>query len=353
MKILFFIGQLYGGGAERVAATLLNHLAEQNDVIAVISHDKKSPYHLSQKVAIRKITYSGRFKITRIIDRTKKIYETINETKPDLIISFVAELNGCTILANIINKRKIIVSERTTIERKQSFWHSFSRHILYRFADNVVFVSKSDYETSKWLNKKSFIYNPLTFPITDNYGQREKNIVAIGWQSRWHIKGFDSLIQAWNKIAPQNPDWKLQFIGFNDDSHIRNLVKLNHIDKQVEFLGWTYEIDKIMRTKSIYVLSSRNEGFPNSLIEAMSQGCACIAFDCKTGPNEIITNGVSGLLAKNGDVDDLATKLQLLIEDEELRRRLSDGAAKEVRRFEKELIMKQWDNLIRNTIMGK
>ena len=82
----------------------------------------------------------------------------------------------------------------------------------------------------------------------------------------------------------------------------------------------------------------------------MSQGCACVAFDCKTGPNEIITDGKSGLLARNGDVDDLAAKLQLLIENDNLRQRLSASAAEDVKRFNKELIMKQWDKLIQLTV---
>ena len=85
----------------------------------------------------------------------------------------------------------------------------------------------------------------------------------------------------------------------------------------------------------------------------MSQGCACVAFDCKTGPNEIITEGKSGMLAYNGDIDDLAAKLKLLIEDENLRQRLSVGAVEEVKRFDKELIMKQWDELIEEVTHNK
>ena len=128
------------------------------------------------------------------------------------------------------------------------------------------------------------------------------------------------------------------------------MVKKFYLENQVDFLGWTNEIDAVLQTQSIYVLSSRREGFPCSLIEAMSQGCACVAYDCKTGPNEIITDGKSGLLARDGDVDDLAEKLRLLIEDEKLRQKLSENAVEEVKRFDKELIMKQWDELIRLTI---
>ena len=155
---------------------------------------------------------------------------------------------------------------------------------------------------------------------------------------------------AWAKIAHQHPDWELQFIGNNDDEYISNFAKSLNIDNQVDFLGWTDKIDKVLQTKSIYVLSSRREGFPCSLLEAMSQGCACVAFDCKTGPNEIITDGVSGLLVHNGNVDELVDKLQKLIDNELLRQQLSATAPEGVRMFEKEIIMRQWDDLIENVV---
>ena len=82
----------------------------------------------------------------------------------------------------------------------------------------------------------------------------------------------------------------------------------------------------------------------------MSQGCACIAFDCKTGPNEIITNGKNGLIARDGDVEDLKEKMQLLIENTNLRQLLSASAVEDVKRFNIDEIMRQWDKLIQLTI---
>ena len=349
MKILFFINHLSDGGAERVTATLINHLCEQNKVDVVLFCDKESSYSTNPTITFKKIIVNNRIKVIRFVRRILKIRKTIKDNSPDIIISFLTHTNSYVLIANLSLKRKIIVSERTTLHRKQSLWHWFSRHILYKFADKVVFVTKSDCKHCSWLNNKTFIHNPLIFPIATNIEGREKNIIAVGWQSRWHIKGFDLLIKAWAKIAPVHPEWKLQFAGNNDDNHISNMAKRYDIDNQVEFLGWTDNIDSILRQKSIYVLSSRNEGFPNSLLEAMSQGCACVAFDCKTGPNEIITNGVSALLVRNGDSGDLAEKLNLLIEDEQLRRRLATNATNDVRRFEKSEIMRQWDELILST----
>lgn len=350
MKILVFISKLYGGGGERVAATLLNHLSAKHNVILAVFNNGKNHYTIDNKIDIIDLSKGKTFhpyQLNRII----KCWKTIKDTNPDLIISFIIELNRFVLLSNLFCKKKIIVSERTTIQRQQSIFHTFTRRILYKLATKVVLVSKEDYNYAKWLKNKVLIHNPLNYNIISDLQQREKAIVAISSQRRWHVKGFDLLIQAWAKIAQQNPNWKLQFVGTNDDDYISNIAKSNKIDSQVEFLGWSNEIDKVLQTKSIFVLSSRNEGFPNSLIEAMSQGCACLAFDCRTGPNEIITNGVSGLLARNGDVDDLAIKIQLLINDERLRQKLSAGAIYEVKRFDKDKIMRQWDDLINDVTL--
>ncbi len=353
MKILLFVDKLFGGGAERVASILLNHLCEKHNVTAVIFNDKLPSYPLNPHIKIQKIAIDGRFRILHPIERLSKIREIIRVESSDLILSFLVEINNYILLSNIIPRKKIIVSERTSIQRHQPLWISIPRRFLYKMANKVVLTSNDDYNHTKWLKNKTVIHNPVIFNPFINHNNRNKIIIAVGSQKRWHIKGFDLLIEAWKKIAQLHPDWKLQFVGLNNNNYISNLAKLYKIDNQVEFLGWTDETDKVLQTKSIYVLSSRNEGFPNSLIEAMSQGCACVAFDCKTGPNEIITEGKSGLLACNGDIDDLAAKLQLLIEDENLRQQLSVGAVEEVKRFDKNMIMKQWDELIEDVTHNK
>lgn len=350
MKILLFVDKLYGGGAERVASILLNHLCKKHDVTAVIFNDKMPAYPLNSLIKIQKITVNGKIRVLHPIERIIKIIKAIRQNRPDLLVSFMVELNRYTLLANAFIRREIIISEQTSIQAQQSLSREITRHLLYKLATKVVFVSKSDCDYAKWLKNKTFIFNPLSCDIINNCHQRENTIVAIGSQHRWHVKGFDLLMLAWAKIAHQHPDWELQFIGNNDDEYISNFAKSLNIDNQVDFLGWTDKIDKVLQTKSIYVLSSRREGFPCSLLEAMSQGCACVAFDCKTGPNEIITDGVSGLLVHNGNVDELVDKLQKLIDNELLRQQLSATAPEGVRMFEKEIIMRQWDDLIENVV---
>ncbi|MBR5958743.1 MAG: glycosyltransferase [Salinivirgaceae bacterium] len=346
MRILFFINHLADGGAERVAATLLDHLCENHDVELVLFSDKQASYNINPRIPTQKIIVSGNNKIIKVIRRVSKIRELIKETNPDLIISFMVDLNMQVLLANCLTSNKLIISEQTTIQRRQTISRKFTRHFLYKIASKVVFASKSDCDYAKWLRNKTFIFNPLSHDIIKGDFQRENTIVAISSQHRWQVKGFDLLIEAWAKIAQSHSTWNLQFIGLNNDNYISNLVKSLGLEKRVDFLGWYDDIDKVLQTKSICVLSSRHEGFPCSLLEAMSQGCACVAFDCKTGPNEIICDGKSGLLARNGNIDDLANKLEMLINDEQLRLRLAAGAIKEVKRFDKNVFFAQWNKLI-------
>lgn len=349
MKILVFISKLHNGGGERVASILLNHLCKKHDIEVAVFNTNKKSYPIDDKIKITDLSQGKKIRPYQL-DRIVKCRRTIKSVNPDLIISFLVGLNRFVVPANFLIRKKLILSEQTSIQAKQPLWEWLTRHFLYRLASKVVLVSESDYHYAKWLKNRTFIYNPLSCSTIQNNLERGKNIAAIGSQQRWHVKGFDMLIQAWAKIAPQYPDWRLQFIGSNDDSKICGMVEAFELENHVDFLGWTDEIDKTLQTKSIYVLSSRREGFPCSLLEAMSQGCACVAFDCKTGPNEIISDGKSGLLARNGDIDDLAAKLQLLIEDENLRQRLATAATEKVRRFEKDKIMLQWDELIQLTV---
>lgn len=351
MKILLFVDKLFGGGAERVASILLNHLCEKHSVTVVIFNDKLPSYSLNPGIKIQKITVDGNIRFLHPVERIHKIRRSIKENNPDLIISFLVDVNIYILLANFFCRKKIIVSERNTLNHVRSRIIRFLRFLTYPFANEIVFVTNADRENFGCKRKGVTIYNPSMFLCNSDYTNRNKTIITIASIKRWYDKGLDLLIAAWAKISKQNPEWNLEIMGRADNNKIPN--ELQHLSLEpVSWLGWIDNVDKILRDKSIFVLASRYEGCPNSLIEAMSQGCACIGTNCEGGIKEIITDGKSGLLTRNGDVDDLAAKLQLLIEDANLRQQLSAGAVEEVKRFDKDLIMKQWDELIRLTIGG-
>ena len=344
MKILFFINKLYGGGAERVASILMNHLCGNHSVCAVVFDNTEISYQISPEVSTHEISVNSRFKITRLIKRLSAIRKVIKKESPDVIISFLTPINIYVIISNLFTRKKIIISERNTLNRERSRFVRFLRRIIYPFADKIVFVTKADCRKFGQPHKSVTIYNPAILTPYTNYDHRRKTIVTIAPTDRWYNKGLDLLIKAWAEIAPHNPDWNLEIYGRNNNAHIP--APITQQQERVLCKGWIDDIAEMLRTKSIFVLASRYEGCPNSLIEAMSQGCACLGTDGEGGIKEIITDGVDGIIAQSENINDIAKKLQMLINDEKLRQRLSAGAIEKVKQFDKIAFFTKWDDLI-------
>ncbi|MGC5011858.1 glycosyltransferase family 4 protein [Streptosporangium sp. DT93] len=159
-------------------------------------------------------------------------------------------------------------------------------------------------------------------------------------------KGFDLLIPAFGKVAERHPDWRLRIYGTGPRRQaLRALLAEHGLADVVGLMGRTERLDEEMAKASFYVLSSRFEGLPMVMIEAMSQALPVVAFDCPTGPADVLTPEVDGLLVPPGDVDALAAAMIRLVEDPGLRRRLGAAAAVTAREYAPGVIMPLWENL--------
>lgn len=344
MRILFFIHGLYGGGAERVASILLNHFCEKHDTYVAVTSFKAPFYPIDNRVHIIDDRIKSKIKGASRFPQFLKMAHTIKNIAPDVIISFLVTENNRVLGANLFCRKKIIISERNTYKHEKSLKHRILRRILYPLANKIVFVTKDDCKKFRFQKKCLTIYNPAMHKCHNDYSNRSKTIITIAPRSRWHSKGLDVLLKAWGKIAHQNPEWNLKIYGRINDKLPQELEYLP--DEHISWENWTDSIIPILQETSIFILASRSEGCPNSLIEAMSQGCACIVTDCEGEQKAMVTDGFDGLIAKSEDVDDIAAKLQLLINDENLRRRLSAGAIEKVKQFDKNAFFAKWDNLI-------
>ena len=345
MKILFFIHGLYGGGAERVASILLNHFCENNETYVAVTNFKAPFYPLDKRIHIIDDRIKSKIKGATRIPRFIKMWSTIHKIKPDIIISFITKTNNNALLANLFFRKKIIVSERCTLSHEQKRIQRVLRKLLYPTANKIVFVTQIDNMNFGCAKKSTTIYNPNYFNNFRDNHNRQKSIVAIASNTRWHIKGIDLLIRAWAKIASHNPEWNLEIYGrIYEGRNTQELCPIGY--DNAKWMGWRDDIAEVLKTKSIFAITSRNEACPNSLIEAMSQGCACLGTDCDGGIKEIITDGVDGIIAQSENIDDIASKLQMLIDDENLRHRLSAGAIEKVKQFDKNVFFAKWDNLI-------
>ena len=351
MKILFFIHGLYGGGAEHVASILLNHFCEKHDTYVAVTNFHAPNYPLDNRIHLIDDRIKSKIKGATRIPRFLKMAHTIRDIQPDIIISFIAKTNNYALLANLFSRKKIIVSERIALAQQIPFKQRVLRRVFYHTADKIVFVVADDCQKFGMAKKSTVIYNPAILKPYSDYNNRQHTIVSVSANSRWHTKGIDLLIKAWAKIAPQNPDWNLEIYGrIYEGKNPVELCPISH--ERAYWMGWRDNMADVLKTKSIFALVSRFEACPNSLIEAMSQGCACIGSDCEGGIKEIITDGVDGLIAKCEDIDDIAEKLQTLIDDENLRSKLSAGAIEKVKQFDKNTFFAKWDNLIEE-VTGK
>ena len=176
------------------------------------------------------------------------------------------------------------------------------------------------------------------------YIERPKRIICAGRLDEQ--KGFDYLIEAWALIAKKFPDWKIDIFGHGDLKDALNKMIANRkLENQMEIHNPTDRIYDEYMNSSLYVMSSRYEGLPLVLIEAMSCGLPCVSFNCPNGPSEIISNGEDGLIVPFGNISELAKSIEWMITHKEERERMSQNSREKVKYYLAENIMPQWVEL--------
>ncbi|MQA97862.1 MAG: glycosyltransferase [Streptosporangiales bacterium] len=215
----------------------------------------------------------------------------------------------------------------------------------YPRLDSVVTLTRADqerYEAAVPGARVCCIPNGVT-PLGGPPARRDGRIViAVGRLTTQ--KGFDLLIKAWREVDARHPDWRLRIFGSGPKrDELRGLIEKFGLKDKVRLMGRSTEIGDRFAESSIFALSSRREGLPLVLIEAMSKGLPPVAFSCPTGPSDVIVPGENGLLVRPGDVRALAASVCELIEDPEARHRLGKAATRVVDRYAPELVAEHWE----------
>ena len=343
MHIIFIINSLESrGGSERVASLLASHLSVHYKItiLSRYSINKKNAYYLDLKVNDIKFTgstFAFLMKCKQYIAQNNSaivIIHTMSKLTPVLLISGTKS-------KNIWSLEHISFSFHNIIFR-------LLRYVLYKKLDKVITLTKEDARSYDFIaDKVSTIANTNPLEIRrSNSVLASKVIVSIGRLT--YQKGYDLLIEAWALVESKNPNWMLHIYGEGEDrSKIEKLIAEKGI-KNIFLKGLTDDIQSVYDSASFYVMSSRFEGLPVVLIEAQSRGLPIVSFDCPSGPAEIIQDGINGYLVENSNIEMLAYRIGLLIKDESLRREFSKNALISAKRFEPEIIIKQWIDLIEN-----
>ena len=381
-RIVYCTPALYSaGGVERVVSFKASYFAEQlgYDVTVIVTEGKGRDCYFPLSDKVKVINYELGFEELWRASFLKKVFLYLTKQRrykrllkaellrirPDFTISMLRrEINFLTSIhdgskkigelhVNRANYRNFEANDSNVFKRLfAQFWMKSLVSKLKRLDQLVVLTDKSK---SSWpeLSNVSVIPDPIPMNQGDrshDSGQNQgpvpliRRVVTIGRYA--YQKGYDLLLQAWAEVEKHYPDWSLDIYGMGDQTSYRQLMSDLGIDaRRCRLNGPVEDVVKTYTDSSVFVLSSRFEGFGLVLVEAMACGLPVVSFDCPAGPDEIITDGVDGLLVPSGDVHALAGKLMTLMADEALRERLGQQARQSARRYEMAAVATQWKDL--------
>ncbi|MEV1176226.1 glycosyltransferase family 4 protein [Nonomuraea sp. NPDC049784] len=223
-----------------------------------------------------------------------------------------------------------------------------------RFDAITVLTRTNRLEYQRLLPQTAIVQIPNAVHRVDQERSQQVDPVVIAAGRLVPQKGFDLLIAAFAQVVREHPDWRLRIFGTGPRrSQLEGLVEQYGLGGHVELPGRTDRLDKELAAASVYALSSRFEGLPMVMIEAMTHALPVVAYDCPTGPRDVLTDGVDGVLVPPRDVDALAAALSRVIGDRELRVRMGKAAAKASRAYAPELVMPLWEDLFSELLAGE
>lgn len=378
-KVFFLIPTLGGGGAERVMFYLLKSVDRSKFIPSLILFERDGELLLQLPSDINiMVLKSDKNILWRIWGFTWFIlasrFSLLAKTeKPDVVVSFMWYANLIALMARLFSRidYRVIVSERygltVSYEGKLiEFLRRIIIHFIYPRSDSIIVNSK---EMGRQLiqkfgipqNKVAIIYNPIDIcrvtefskEKVDRLWHKEKIPIIIGIGRLTPQKGFSYLIKTIHKVSEEGVPCSLIILGQGkEERELKNLVIELEMESKIFFLGFQQNPYKYLAHSSIFILSSLYEGFPNVLLEALALGKPCIATRCPTGPDEIITDEVDGLLIPPADEDALAVAIKRLLVDEELRKKLGEAGRRRAEDFKVDKIVKQYEDVIQRVCAG-
>lgn len=371
MKVVYCIqGTFNSGGMERVLCNKANWLVDKAGYeVAIVTTDQKrrSPFFVfSPKIRMYdlQVNYTdlqGKNFVAKTTgflkkqkEHRKKLQSLLDEIRADVVISMFGPEVGFLYRMRDESKKVLEIhfskyfrlqQQRRGVWGLSDKWRTWKDQKYIRQYDKFVVLTQED--KAYWGNYPNIevIYNAATFTPSETARLENKRVLSVGRLT--FQKGYDMLLDAWTTVYALHPDWTLTIVGSGEehDTLQQQISRLGLTDT-VELKAPTSQIQEEYLSSSIYVLSSRYEGLPMVLLEAMRCGLPPVAFTCKCGPRDIISHQQDGLLVKEEDISGLADAICQLIEQPSLRKQMGEAAARKVQeKFQPGPIMQQWQHL--------
>lgn len=366
MKIIYCIAcTCHSGGMERVLTNKANYLARHGYEIVVVTTDQRGaqPFFLLEP-GIRSIDLginydenNGKSFLNKLLHyplkqyrHKKRLKAVLMTERPDVTVSMFNNDAGfipgikdgsAKVLEIHFSKFKRLQYGRKGLWKLADRWRSKQDEKTVRKFDRFVVLTEED--KAYWGNLPNImvIPNAISGIPAGTALLENKRVIAVGRYT--YQKGFERLVDAWHLLASRFPDWKLDIIGDGEERPLlEQRIRSYGLERQVTLTRPTQEIGKVYQEASILASSSRYEGLPMVLLEAQAFGLPIVAFQCKCGPKDIVSDGMNGYLVPEGDTAGMAQRLEILMKDEALRKRMGLKAKESALRFNEEVIMKKW-----------
>lgn len=357
MKILYIAPDITdSGGISRVVSLKANYLVSEMDYqVSILSvNDCRSIRFYDFNPIIKWFNIKETDNIFLFLrNYIRFIKNTISQEKPDIIVVCDAVL-WLFIPWFIKTKIPIIFETHFSVffkkSKNNSIYNKFRSKLVRFFKQRAIdkftcFVTITNEENKERRSKNAMVIpNPLSFIIKTKAALVNKKAMAVCMNP--YVKGLDRLLAVWSRIIEKHPDWVLDIYGqWEANAACIKIATDLKISNNVNFLPPTKAIQNSYNQSSLFLMTSRYEVFPMVLLEAMASGVPCVAYNCPSGPRAIIDEGINGFLIEDENQDHFIQKLELLIEDENLRIQMGINAQKSVAKYNIDSVMKKWDEL--------
>ena len=381
MHILYIYSEIsIKGGTDRVLVEKANYLSNHGYDVTIVTEAQlgrelsfpinPAVKHIDMGLDFNKQYTQGTIGrvwtyFSLIREYKKRLKVVLQREKPDIVISimgrsldFIAEINDGSVKIVEAHTTKTHLRSLHLMEERGGIYKYAARYLRWKMCRNVskldaiVVLTKQDANDWKEAKQVMVIPNAVPFDTQEVSLLNNKHVIMVGRYN--DAKGYDYLIPAWDVVHQKHPDWELHVYGSGElHDQVVRWIRERHLEDTIILHEPVDNIKEKYLESSIAVLSSRYEGFSLVLLEAMSCGVPFVSFDCPHGPRNIIKNGEDGLLVEYLNSQALANGICQLIEDESLRKRLGANAKKNIVRFSRESVMRQWEalfvELVKNT----
>ena len=350
MKLLYITNGISGiGGLERVLSIKASYFADtlkyEVHIMALNDCFDKMFYQFSDKIHFHNVEAKGGA-FSYLKSYIQGINKVVKSVQPDVISVCDDGLKGLYVPLWLKKGKAALIYERhASMRLNGSKLQTFLMQMGGFLYDKVVVLT--NYNLTEWKSKNVMVIaNPLS--IYPEHVSTLKNKKAICVGSISYNKGYDLLIEAWEKVAQKYPDWKVNIYGSGDTSKYQKMIDEKGLTSQIHFCGPTTDVQSKYLESSLFILPSRSEGFGMVLIEAMACGLPCVSFDCPCGPRDIIEDGKNGYLALPDNQDDLAEKILSVLDDKTKMQVMACEAKNSVVKYNINNVSVIWEQLFKS-----